>query len=251
MRVSMVQFKPTLGNVESNFERADRLIERALADRTDVIVMPELWSTGYYPTPLNEFADPDGQRSKAFLSRAARLNGVNIAGGTVLVNDEGKFFNRSYVFDREGKIRAEYDKVHLFSMAGENEIFTSGERLSIFELDGVKCSTVVCYDIRFPESLRRLALEGVELMFVPAAWPMKRLEHWRILNRARAIENQMFVAAVNSGGHSLAIDPWGEILVECNAGDEVLTVELDLEIKKTIGRTMNVFADRNPVVDHV
>ena len=251
MRVSMLQFKPTIGDVDGNFDRAEELIERALSDQTDVIVLPELWSTGYYPTPLEKFADVDGQRSKKFLTYMAQSNKVNVAGGTVAVADGGKFYNRSYAIDRSGMIRAEYDKAHLFSPAGEEKVFAAGDRLATYTFDGVKCSTVVCYDIRFPETIRRLALGGVELMFVVAAWPIKRLEHWRILNRARAIENQMYVAAVNSGGHSLAIDPWGEIMIEGSIGDEILTVEIDLEQRATIRSTMNVFADRNFIIDHV
>ena len=251
MRVSMMQFKPALGHVDENFERVERLMVRAMVEQPDVLVLPELWSTGYYPTPVKEYADDEGRRSKAFLIESARRLRVNIVGGTAIVSDGGRIFNRSYAVDRNGAIRAEYDKIHLFSPAGEEKVFASGDRLVSFELDGVKCSIAVCYDIRFPEMIRRLALDGVEVMFVPAAWPKKRAEHWRILNRARAIENQMFVAAVNSGGYSTAIEPWGEVLIEGDIDEAVLTVELNLETKKTIGSMMNVFADRNETIDHV
>ncbi len=251
MRLSMLQFRSTLGAVDENFDHAARLIARAVDNRADVIVMPELWSTGYYPTPIENYADVDGQRTKKFLSGSARNGGVNIVGGTVIVRDGDRFFNRNYVFDREGQLRTEYDKTHLFSMAGEEKIFTAGARLTSFDLDGVKCSTIVCYDIRFPELSRRLALDGVEILFVAAAWSLRRLEHWQLINRVRAIENQMFVCAVNSAGHSMMIDPWGEVLIEGGAEESVLTVEIELERIKKIRSAMKIFADRHSDLDHV
>lgn len=251
MRLSMLQFRSTLGSIDENFDRAARLIARAAVEKPDVIVLPELWTTGYYPTPIENYADGDGRRTQKFLSDSARSNRVNIVGGTAIVGDGDQFFNRNYNFDRDGALVGVYDKAHLFSMAGEEKIFGAGDRIVTYELDGVKCSTIVCYDLRFPELSRRLALEGVTLMFVPAAWPLRRLEHWQILNRARAIENQMFVCAVNSAGHSMALDPWGEVLLEGGAEELVLTTEIDLERIKKIRSAMNVFADRNPIDEPV
>lgn len=251
MRLSMIQFKSALGRVDDNFDCAERLIEQSKGDKPDVIVLPELWSTGYYPQPLKDYADGEGRRTRAFLTELARLNNINIVGGTVLVGDGDRIFNRSYVVDRNGSIRAEYDKIHLFSMAGEDKVFDAGARLVTFELDGVKCSIAVCYDIRFPEMIRRLALDGVELLFVPAAWSKKRVEHWRLMNRARAVENQIFIAAVNSGGHSMAIDPWGDVLLEGGIDDCILTVEIDLKRIAQVRSTINLFADRNKLIDCV
>ena len=251
MRVSMLQFRSVLGAIDENFDRAARLIARAVDERADVIVMPELWSTGFYPTPLENYADVDGGRSKNFLSQSARNNRVNIVGGTVIVGDGDRFFNRNYVFDRDGRLRAEYDKTHLFSMSDEDKVFDAGARLTVFDLDGVRCSTIVCYDVRFPELCRRLALDGAEILFVLAAWPLRRLEHWQLLNRVRAIENQMFVCAVNAAGHSMAVEPWGEVLIEGGAEESVLTIDLELERIKKIRSAMKIFADRNLTVDHV
>lgn len=244
MKLALIQFKPKLGAVDENFERASRLIESSMIDRPDVIVLPELWSTGFFPTPLEQFADQNGRRTSELLSGSARIHRVNIVGGTTLVRDGNNFFNRNLNFDRNGSLVAKYDKIHLFSMSGEDKIFTAGSSSVVFELDGVKCSTIVCYDLRFPELSRQLALNGVEVMFVPAAWPLKRLEHWRVLNLARAIENQMFVAAVNSAGHSMPIDPWGEVMIESGAEEKILTAELELERIKEVRAMMSVFADR-------
>ena len=251
MRVSLLQFRSELGAVDENFKRAARLINRSLIEKPDVIILPELWSTGFYPKPPEEFADSEGQRTCEFLSTAARNNHVNIVGGTVLVRDGDRLFNRNCVFDRNGECIALYDKIHLFSMSKENEVFTAGNSLVHFDIDGVKCSVIVCYDLRFPETARRLALDGAELLFIPAAWPLRRLEHWRILTRARAIENQFFVAAVNGAGHSMLINPWGEVLLEGDSDEAVLTSEIDLNARKKIGETMNVFADRNALIDRV
>ena len=125
---------------------------------------------------------------------------MNIVGGSVLVKEGNCYYNRAYVVNRSGQVTAEYDKVHGFSPAGEQKMFTGGNHTVHFLLDDIPCSMAICYDIRFPEFIRREALEGAKLFFVPAAWPLRRIEHWKILNQARAIENEMVVLAVNQAG---------------------------------------------------
>ena len=247
MKISIAQFKSIIGAVDENFSTAAKLIESARA--SDVIVLPELWSTGYYPTPVEKFADIDGIRTKNFICAAAKNFGVNIIGGSVIVNSGGKIFNRSYIADRRGEIVAAYDKTHLFSFAGEDKVFGAGDKISAFELDGVKCGVAICYDLRFPEFARKLALHGAEIVFIPAAWSLKRLTPRRILTKARAIENQIFVVFVNSAGISEIVNPSGEVVAECGRGEELLTAEIDLRERLKIIANMNLLADRNPRVD--
>ncbi|MBR2520289.1 MAG: carbon-nitrogen family hydrolase [Selenomonadaceae bacterium] len=247
MKVSIAQFKSKLGALDENFSTAEKLIEAA--QNSDAILLPELWSTGYYPTPVEDFADVDGCRTKKFLCELAKKFSVNIIGGSVIVDDGGKIFNRCYVANRRGEIAATYDKTHLFSFAGEEKIFTAGNKLSTFELDGVTCGLAICYDLRFPEIFRKLALTGAEIIFVPAAWSLKRLTPRRILTKARAIENQLFVVFANSSGFSEIVNPAGEITAEIDAGEKILSTEINLSERTEIISTMNLLADRNLKVD--
>jgi len=247
MKIAIAQFKSKLGAVDENFSTAEKLI--SAAQNSDVILLPELWSTGYYPTPVENFADADGRRTKQFLRELARNFSVNIIGGSVIVNDCGKIFNRCYVADRRGEIVAVYDKTHLFSFADEEKIFTAGDKISTVELDGVTCGLAICYDLRFPEFFRKLALAGTEIIFVPAAWSLKRLTPRQILTKARAIENQVFVVFANSSGKSEVINPRGEIVTEVDAGEKLLFAEINLSERVEVIATMNLLADRNLNVD--
>ena len=244
MKISILQFKPNFGNILENFKTVNKLINYLTLESPDIIVLPELWSTGFYPKPVLNFADHNGKEICDFLATLSNKHNVNIVGGTVIVQENDKIYNRSYIFNRTGKNVATYDKIHLFSMSKENEVFSAGYDVPIFEIDGVKSSIAVCYDIRFPELIRDVALNDIFILFLPAAWPLKRLEHWKILRRARAIENQIFIVAANSAGHSTIIDPWGEILAEAGPEEEIITVNINLNICKEVRNNMNVFADR-------
>ena len=240
MRVSVAQFKSALGAVDENFDTARRLIEAARD--SDVIILPELWSTGYYPLPVEQFADVDGQRSIEFICAAAKKFSVNIIGGSVLVESGGKIFNRSHVANRDGEIVAAYDKTHLFSFAHEDDVFSAGKTIATFELDGIRCGVAICYDLRFPEFIRRLALTGAEIIFIPAAWSLKRLTPRQILTKARAIENQLFVVFANSAGLS-------EVVCQSGRGTEILTADIDWNVHTEVIGAMNLLADRNSSAD--
>ena len=137
----------------------------------------------------------------------------------------------------------------MFSFAGEDKVFCAGDKISVVELDGVKCGLAICYDLRFPEFVRKIALHGAEILFVPAAWSLKRLTPRRILTKARAIENQIFVVFANSSGFSEVVNPRGEVVAESGRGEEILTADIDLSERTKILREMNLLADRNLNVD--
>ncbi|MBU5668812.1 carbon-nitrogen family hydrolase [Peptoniphilus sp. MSJ-1] len=250
MKVSVVQCKLEMGNVDKNFETIERAIKNSIDQNPDVIVLPEMWNTSFFPENTQVLADENAERSRKFLSEIAKELNVNIVGGSVANLRDKKLYNTCYIFDRKGSEIANYDKVHLFSPSGEGEVFEKGDRLVTFELDGIKCGIIICYDVRFLEWVRKYALEDIQVLFNPAAWPAKRATHWDTLNRARAIENQMFVVCVNStgdfGGHSAIIDPWGEYLVDPYEEDETKTADLDFSVIKDIRESINVFRDRRP-----
>ncbi len=256
MKITCIQMAMLLGEVEQNFEHMHNLVRAAVSrDAPDVMVLPETWSTGFFPKPLKPYADRDGERTKSAVSSLARELGVNIVAGSVAVEENNKFYNTAYVFDRTGRQIALYQKTHLFSPSGENAAFSPGNTLCRFVLDGVQCGIIICYDLRFPELTRTMALEGLDLLFVPAQWPWQRVMHLETLARARAIENQMFLALCNSvgaagdtrcGGHSAIIEPWGEYLAHAGEGEEIISAQADFSILKNIRESINVFRDRKP-----
>lgn len=254
MKISCIQMDMRLGEADYNFARAEELIRAAVkAEHADVVVLPETWNTGFFPKELAPCADRDGERTKAVFSALAKELNVNIVCGSVANQKAEGFFNTAYVFDRSGAVVAEYDKTHLFTPSGEHEAFQSGGHTCRFELDGKRCGLIICYDIRFPELTRTMTLEGVDLLFVPAQWPEKRIMHLETLARARAIENQMFLALCNSAaqdtgctGRSAIIDPWGEYLAHAGASEEIITGDLDFSVIEGIRSSINVFRDRRP-----
>lgn len=247
MKISVLQFKSRLENIDENFLKAEKFINSA--KNSDVIILPELWPTGYCLSSIEKFADINGQRAINFLSVLAKKNFVNIIGGSIAVKTNGKIFNRSLVFDRFGKLLITYDKTHLFRYAQEEKIFSAGNKISIVEIDKVKCALAICYDLRFPEFIRRIALTGVEIIFIPAAWDLKRLAPRQILTRARAIENQLFVVFANSLGKSEIIKPDGELLAEAQCGEEILRGEINPNERINAIHAMNFLKDRNLEVD--
>lgn len=253
MKVCAVQMNTVMGDRAANQQHAASLIDLAAGHKPDVIVLPELWDLGFYPANVVELGDEGGESARKFLSGLAGKHGINIVGGSIVRKEHGKIWNTAYVFDRAGALVSTYDKTHLFSPAGEHEHFQAGESLAVYELDGVPTGQITCYDIRFGELVRTLALKGVNVLFAPAAWPHPRLNHWRLLAQARAVENQMFVVAVNTVGtvnalnfcgHSMMVDPWGEVLSEAGGGEQLLFGEMDLAVIADIRERINVFRDR-------
>lgn len=260
LKISLVQAELKLRNVDYNFDLIEEEIKKAAKENPDAILLPEMWNTSFFPDDVEDLADVDGKRAQEFLSAISKDLHINIVGGSVSRKTDGKLFNTSYIYDREGRNLAAYDKAHLFSPSGEDDLFEKGESITTFELDGVKCGIATCYDIRFPEWIRMIALEGIEVLFVPAAWPEIRTTHWDTLNRARAIENQLFVVSVNSvgntpsgklGGFSAIYDPWGEYIVSPDSKAGIKTGELLREDLREIRQSINVFNDRRPDKYHI
>jgi omega-amidase len=255
-RISLIQMDVAFANPEENYNKVEKMIVDAVKDNPDVICLPETWNVGFFPKGnLSKLADRDGVKTKELLSRLSKKYSVNIVGGSVANKRGDKVYNTAFVFDRGGRCIAEYDKIHGFSPSEEHVYFQGGTKLCTFEVDGIKAGVIICYDMRFLELVRSLALKGIEILFVPAEWPYPRVHHWRTLAMARAIENQMFVAAVNAVGtagelricgNSMVIDPWGEVLASAGDVEEVITTDMNFSITKHIRNSINVFRDRRP-----
>jgi omega-amidase len=245
----------TFGDPESNYQSAAKLIEKAMEGHPDIIVLPELWTTGYDLTRLDKIADQQAQQTIKFLQAAAKKYQVHFVGGSVANREEKGVKNTLLIITKEGTVTHQYDKLHLFKLMDEHLFLEAGEEKGLFQVEGQLFAGVICYDIRFPEWIRAHTSEGATALFVVAEWPAPRLGHWRALLIARAIENQCYVIACNRSGsdpnnhfagHSLIIDPWGEVLAEAGDQEEILTAEINLDLVNEIRKQIPIFEDRKP-----
>ncbi|MGB9812987.1 MAG: carbon-nitrogen family hydrolase [Thermovenabulum sp.] len=261
LKVALIQLQIEDGRVENNINRVLNKIKEALDHNKniDVVVLPEMWNTGYDLKNLNNIADEEGKPSIEKLKELAKNYAVNIVAGSIADKreEEGskKIYNSSYIINRFGEVMARYDKVHLFRLMNEDKYLASGSKIATFEIDGIKCGVIICYDLRFPEFIRKIALEGIKVLFVPAQWPMPRDKHWRLLNVVRAIENQIYVIGVNRAGKqgnvifpgaSLIVDPWGEVEVELEDKECVFCHTINLGKIEKVRRYLPVYEDRRP-----
>ena len=197
MRFHMVQMEISWEDKAASQARARRLVDGAGVAEGDVVVLPEMFDTGF-SLNVDRTADTNGV-SRGFLDGLARDTGACVVGGVTLAREDGRGLNRAYVAGPSG-VLAEYDKVHPFTYGREGERFVGGERVVVFEWGGARICPVVCYDLRFPELFRAGLTGGAEAFVVIANWPAARAGHWRTLLEARAIENQAAVVGVNRAG---------------------------------------------------
>lgn len=254
MKVSCLQMNMELGNPTANFAKAKELIAKAMTEKPDVLVLPETWNTGFFPREnLSELSCKNGAEVMEQIGALAKKYSVNIVAGSLSNVKEKGVFNTAFVFDRDGICIAQYDKTHLFTPMGEDDFYTAGDHSCRFSLDGVNCGIIICYDLRFPELTRKLALEGLDMLFVVSQWPKERIFHLRTLTTARAIENQMFVVCCNScgkaydtvfGGNSAIINPLSETLAVGGDAEEILSADCNMNILAKIRNTIPVFKDR-------
>lgn len=253
IKVALIQSHIAFGNPDENYKHFGEQIKAATKELPDLIILPELWTTGYDLERIREIGDPNGERTKEFLREHARSSQTTIVGGSIAEIRADGVFNTTYVVNPQGEIISEYRKIHLFRLMDEEKYLSPGDQLSTFELGGHRFGLSICYDLRFPEMARTYALNGVKTIIYPAEWPHPRLHHWRTLLQARAIENQMFILSCNRVGkagdthffgHSMAINPWGEILAEGSEEEEILTTVINLDEVEEVRSKIPVFTDR-------
>ncbi|MEH6993404.1 carbon-nitrogen family hydrolase [Neobacillus drentensis] len=255
LKITCLQMDIAFGNPSENYQKAERLIEEAMKENPDIIVFPELWTTGYDLTRLDTIADKGAVNTIDFFKKAAKKYQVHFVGGSVANQGEQGVKNTLLIINNKGQLVHSYSKLHLFKLMDEHLYLEAGEEKGLFELDNRLFGGVICYDIRFPEWIRAHTSKGAEALFVVAEWPAPRLSHWRSLLLARAIENQCFVIACNRSGHdpnnefaghSMIIDPWGEVLAEAGTTEEILSAIIELDLVKDIRKQIPIFEDRRP-----
>lgn len=256
MRASLIQITVDEGeSVESRRARAAALV-RDQAGVADLVMLPELWTTGAfaYERFAAEAEPLEGPTYEA-MAKAASDAGVWLHAGSIPERDPlGPLYNTSLLFSPSGDLAAAYRKIHRFGFdQGEAVLMGAGTELVTARLSGTTAGLATCYDLRFPELFRGLVDAGAELLLLPAGWPERRRAHWTLLARARAVENQAFVLAcgtagthalVPQAGHSIVVDPWGEVLAEAGPDEEILTVEFDPDEVATTREKFPALKDR-------
>jgi deaminated glutathione amidase len=265
LRVACVQLNSSESK-EKNIERAGALVARAAATGADLVVLPEKWTGIGSPDLMRSLAESlEEGETFAAMSTWARQHALTLVGGSVPERREGreKLSNTCVVFDPQGDVQAVYRKIHMFDVEvgghvyRESETEEPGEATVTTEIEGWKAGLTVCYDLRFPELYRALAVDGAELVTVPAAFTLYTgKDHWELLLRARAVENQCYVVAANQWGtfadgkaaygRSLIADPWGIVLAEAPDEDYVISAELDRGRLADIRRRLPSLANRRP-----
>jgi omega-amidase len=253
MNVTMIQMDVAFGSPEKNRKILLSKFTKLKEFDTDVVLLPELWTTGYSLSSLSKIAEADHGKTVSLLKELAKKYDVTIIAGSIALKRENDVYNTMFVIDNNGNLISEYSKVHLFKLMDEHLYMKAGDKENYFKVNGTNCSGFICYDIRFPEWVRKHAANGAEVLFISAEWPSQRKYHWRSLLIARAIENQAYVVACNrvgkdlnnqfSGG-SIVIDPLGNVIVEGSCEEEILTANLQLEMVEETRKNMTTFTDR-------
>lgn len=248
IKAAVIQFDVKTGKVDENLKYISKKTESLDAD---LIVLPEMWMCGFDYTFLTDHA----LRTPMVLdeiSKLAKNSGTVISGSFPELRDND-IYNTSYIIDKDGEIKGTYSKVHLFSQASEDKHFKAGKEAVVTETSIGKIGHMICYDLRFPEFCRTLALEGAEIVVVMAQWPKVRIDHWNKLLAARAIENQLFIIGANRigtenlieyTGNSKILSPLGKTLSFGYSFETDLEAELDFEEMDSFREQIPCFKER-------
>ncbi|WP_405729161.1 carbon-nitrogen hydrolase family protein [Anaerotignum sp.] len=261
MKVSLLQMK-TLETPEENIVKIREMLKEAKAEGADIAVLPEMCCCPYENSAFVKYAMPYNSPFLTGIAEMAKEMGLYIVAGSVPLSSDGKIYNASFVYNDKGECIAKHRKTHLFDInvpGGqyfmESDTFTAGKDVTTFPTPWGKMGLIICYDIRFPELSRLLAIEGVNAIFVPAAFNMTTgPAHWEMSFRMRALDNQVFMvgcapardmeSSYTAWGHSISTDPWGAILGQMDETEGILTVEWDMERVETVRQQLPLLKHR-------
>jgi predicted amidohydrolase len=238
MKLYCCQTDITWENKVANYTRAQKLLAAARPERNSLVLLPEMFATGF---SMNVSAVVEGPKAdtEKFLAQIAQDFGVYMIGGVVTNSPDGRGYNQALAVSPNGRPLARYSKMQPFSLGGESKSYMAGEAPMFFAWEELKVSPFICYDLRFPELFRSAVRGGAQLFTVIANWPVARIHHWITLLQARAIENQAYVAGVNRcgtdpkhtyNGRSIIVDPHGTILIEAGDSECVISADISPEV---------------------
>lgn len=239
--VSMLQMSSVIGDIDANCQKVKNLIDNELNSKTDVLVLPEVWTVGWSCRHFRESAQDITKSSVVeFLSGIAKEYKMNIIGGSFITHDNDKYYNTCPVIDKNGNLIATYSKNHLYSYYGcdEDKFVSPGSSPVMVNLDGVNFGLTICYDIRFPEIYRAYRTAGADILVNCAAWGAKKPIPWEVMTKSRAVENQCYMVALTQSGYiengeynlgqSRIIDYKGEEVCYIMEGEGIVTAELSI-----------------------
>ena len=250
------------GSAEARRAQIRDLVKQAAQLKPDLVTLPEIWNGPYQQDLFPSFAEPRFGPSWQLLSELAAEYGIWLSGGSIAECENGKVYNTAYVFDRSGSEAARHRKMHLFDIRitggqqfMESATLTAGDEVTVFDTEFCKMGLCICYDARFPELFRLMADRGAKLVLVPAAFNMTTgPAHWELLFRQRAVDNQVFCigtspardpeASYHAWGHSIVTDPWGRVVTQLGAEEEIGFAELDLDLADRIRAELPLLAHR-------
>lgn len=257
LTVSLAQMRLFYGEPKRNIIAAEKLIAMAAQRKANLIVLPELWTTGYDLANSKQHASELNKGTFSQLSQWATQYKIAITGS--ILEKRGLDVNNSApLFAPNGRMMGVYRKLHLFELMAEDKWLAPGNASLVMDLPWGQTGIAICYDLRFPELFRKYAADdGAKLIVVPAEWPLARVDHWRNLLIARAIENQCYIIATNAageigdtvfGGHSMIVDPWGKIVVEAGETPQLITADIELSLVDEVRQKIPVLRDRRPEI---
>lgn len=254
MKISLAQTDIIWEDKKANEITAGKMIAQAAEAGSELIVFPEMSLTGFSMNIDVISETENNSETTDFFANEAKKNNIFVSFGAAIKDPDGKIHNQAITVDKNGRIVSKYSKIHPFSHGVEAKYFTGGSNISWFDLNGVTTSPFVCYDVRFPE-IFQIASEKSRLIIVLACWPDVRIKYFDTLLKARAIENQAFIAAVNRtghemkydyNGHSQIISPRGELLTSICEDEALITADIDIEDADRFRKEYQVKLDRRP-----
>lgn len=245
-----------------NLDKATAMIKESADNGADMVVLPEMFNCPYDTQKFMAYSEPvDNSPSLQAVSKAAKMNDIYLFSGSIPELLDGKVYNSCFIFNRNGQILDIYRKMHLFDVDipgmifKESETVTAGNMITVVNTDLTNVGIAICYDIRFPELFRLMTLKNAGLMVVPGAFNMKTgPAHWETLIRARAIDNQVYMAVASPApnedlsyvayGHSLIVDPWGKVLCEAGKDEEIIYATIDTSYIDKIREELPILKNR-------
>lgn len=254
--ISLAQMSLKFGDEKTNLDHAAEMIYQAATHKSDLVLLPELWASGYDLPNWRGYATLLGEGIFKRLKEIAKKNSIAI-GSSLLELQKDSAYNTFVLIGKNGENLGIYRKIHRFRLLSEEKWLNAGDELGFTDTPWGLVGLSICYDLRFPEMFRIYAKTGIRLVLIVAEWPERRISHWTKLIQARAIENQLFIAGVNKvgesggvklGGRSTIVDPWGNPLIEGNDEESLYTATINLEEVDKVRSHIPVFRDRRPDV---
>ena len=261
MKIALIQMNVRSGK-SANLSHAEKLVSRAAAGGADLVILPEMFCCEYNNNAFLEQREPAGGVIWQSLASSAAENKIWLIGGSIPEADGERTYNTSFVFDRSGRQVTSHRKMHLFDIDveggqsfRESQTFTAGDQITVFETEFGRMGLCICFDIRFPELSRLMALDGAKVIFCPASFNMTTgPAHWELMFRARAVENQVFTVGCASArdvkgsyvsyANSMIVSPWGDVLARAAADEAIITFDLDLDLLTKVRRELPLLSAR-------